>query len=42
MAKSSDDWVEAQQKAAATDKWTEIIMRAINKRVAKRWKLENQ
>ena len=38
MGKSSVDWVKAQQKAAATDKWTEIIMRAITKKVAKRWK----
>ena len=38
MGRQSVDWVEAQQKAAATDKWTEIIMRAITKKVAKRWK----
>ena len=38
MVRSSVDWVAAQQKAAATDKWTEIIMRAITKKVAKRWK----
>ena len=38
MGKSSVDWVAAQQKAAATDKWTEIIMRAIAQKVAKRWK----
>jgi hypothetical protein len=38
MGKSSVDWVKAQQKAVATDKWTEIIMRAIAKKVAKRWK----
>ena len=38
MGRPSVDWVEAQQKAAAIDKWTEIIMRAITKKVAKRWK----
>ena len=38
MGKSSVDWIAAQQKAAATDKWTEIIMRAVAQKVAKRWK----
>ena len=39
MGKSSVDCVKAYQKAAATDKWTEIIMRAITKKVAKRWRI---
>ena len=39
MDASSADWVKAYQKAAATDKWTEIIMRAITKKVAKQWRI---
>jgi hypothetical protein len=39
MEKLRVDWVKAYQKAVATDKWTEIIMRAITKKVAKRWRI---
>ena len=39
MVKSQVDWVKAYQKAFATDKWTEIIMRAITKKIAQRWRI---
>ena len=39
MAKSGTDWVTAYKKALLTDKWTEIIMRAVTKKVANRWRL---
>jgi hypothetical protein len=38
MPKSTVDWDAAVEKAMATDRWTEIIMRAITKKVANRWK----
>lgn len=38
MPKSTIDWDAAVKKALATDRWTEIIMRAITKKVANRWK----
>ena len=30
--------IPAQKKAATTDKWTEILFRALSSRVAKRWR----
>ncbi|MFC1744832.1 hypothetical protein ACFL35_12650 [Candidatus Riflebacteria bacterium] len=38
MVKEKTDWVAASQKAAATDKWTETILRVLTKKAAKRWK----
>jgi hypothetical protein len=34
----SDKWIQAQKRSKHTDKWTEILFRALSNRVAKRWR----